>query len=138
MNVPFSLDVVTLENREAVISKIVKSGKSIVEDTDGYMALEITKTTCLNEEEFMEMYNNTDGMYSFKSWERAQEEVDSRIAKFEALQKEVGMKKMRFDASEFEGCNLSDMCSMISCMDESLICCSSIFVVKKALPDSLS
>lgn len=57
MNVPFSLDVVTLENREAVISKIVKFG---------YMALEITKTTCLHEEEYMEMYNNTDGMYSFK------------------------------------------------------------------------
>lgn len=132
MNAPFPLDVEKLENKETLSSKILEFGRN-VNNSDAYMVLEIIKISRLPEKEFMEIYNNMDENYNFESWSRAQGELDSRIVKFEALQKEVGMKKMRFETSVFEGSNLADTCSicweefstgsMVSCIDK----CSHVY-----------
>ncbi|MCD7456743.1 hypothetical protein HAX54_032981 [Datura stramonium] len=110
MNVPFSLDTETLISKVLALARCAKD--SVSNNKDGYMALDITKTTRLPETEFMEMYNNMDENYNFESWERAQKELDSRIQKFELVQKEVGMKKMRYEDCS----NLWDICSI--CMEE--------------------
>ncbi|KAG5624959.1 hypothetical protein H5410_010177 [Solanum commersonii] len=133
MNVPFSLDVDKLENKETLISQILEFGKTAVKNSDAYMNLDIIKSSRIYEKEFMEIYNNMDKKYNFETWRRAQGELNLRIAKFEVLQKEVGMKKMIFEASKFEGSKLSDTCSicceefstvsMVSCFDK----CSHVY-----------
>lgn len=43
MNVPFSLDVDKLENKETLISKILEFGKTSVKNSDAYMSLDVIK-----------------------------------------------------------------------------------------------
>ncbi|OIT22210.1 hypothetical protein A4A49_52734 [Nicotiana attenuata] len=138
MNVPFSLDhklkwkgvtyrdvatIATLENKDKLISKIVEFARNMLDyaalnisSESTYMVLGITKITYFSQTEFMEIYNNMSEDYNRKTWERTLGEVNSRIAKFEALQKEVRIKKMRFEAKKFEDSDLLDMCSI--CREE--------------------
>ncbi|WMV13088.1 hypothetical protein MTR67_006473 [Solanum verrucosum] len=141
MNVPFSLDVDKLENKEILISqilefenkeilisKILEFSRTAVKNFDTYINLDIIKSICIHNDEFMEIYNNMDINYNLESSKRARIELYSRIAKFEALREEVRMKKMRFEASIFKGSNLSDTCSIcweefstgskVSCIDK--------------------
>ncbi|XP_060217311.1 uncharacterized protein LOC132644723 [Lycium barbarum] len=120
-----------LENKDTLISKVaefarsMKDPASLISNEDRYMILDIERITRLPETEFMEIYNNMDKKYNYESWEKSQKELESRIKKYEVLQKEVGIKKMRFEGSAFENSNSSDLCSI--CWEEfwtgSMVCC---------------
>ncbi|KAK4378333.1 hypothetical protein RND71_000195 [Anisodus tanguticus] len=116
-----------LANKDTLISKILNFARSmkdcpslITKGDYRYMTLDIEKVNYLPNVEFMEIYNKMghDQLdHKRNTRQRTQRELDSRIASFE-LQKKVGIKKMRFQASEFKDSNLLDTCSI--CQDEFL------------------
>ncbi|KAF3621722.1 hypothetical protein FXO37_32647 [Capsicum annuum] len=138
MNVPISLELnkqsisysdnktttTTLTNKDTLISKILNFARTMKDFPSNelwYMSLVITKVTYVPHVDFIKMYDMVGEYYNLNTWKRTQEVLDSRIAAFELLQKKIGMKKMRFQASEFEDSNLLDTCSI--CQDEFLHGC---------------
>ncbi|KAH0727564.1 hypothetical protein KY285_003259 [Solanum tuberosum] len=97
---------------EQCIMNFARSMKECPSNEDHwYMTLGITKVTYLPHENFINLYNKMGQDYNWNAWKRTQEVLDSRIAAFELLKK-IGIKKMRFRASEFKDCNLLDTCSI--------------------------
>ncbi|CAN4112385.1 unnamed protein product [Withania somnifera] len=133
MNVPFSLETnkqhisygdnkttAMLTSKDTLISKIMNFARNMKDEHHWYMTLGITKVTYMPHEDFMKMYDSMGENYNSNTWKRTQEMLDSRIAAFE-LQKKIGIKKMRFQASEFKEFNLLDTCSI--CQEEFLEGC---------------
>nr|XP_009628289.1 RING finger protein 150-like [Nicotiana tomentosiformis] len=130
MNVPFSLEdnlnwrdteqygkieiTAILENKDMLISKIVDSVRSMMDSpaspydkVHSFINLEILKVTHLSQIEFLNKLKNIEPDHNIQARKRPQGVIGSRLEKLDALQKDLGLQKMRFVS---EGSNLLEMC----------------------------
>ncbi|OIT21078.1 PREDICTED: uncharacterized protein LOC109219367 [Nicotiana attenuata] len=126
MNVPFSLEdklnwrdtkqygkieiTAILENKDMLISKIVDSVRSMMDSpaspndkVHSFMNLEILKVTQLSQIEFLNKLKNIEPDHNTQARKRPQGVISSRLEKLDALQKDLGLQKMKFVS---EGSNL--------------------------------
>lgn len=97
-----------------LISKIVDSVRSMMDSpaspydkVHSFINLEILKVTHLSQIEFLNKLKNIEPDHNIQARKRPQGVIGSRLEKLDALQKDLGLQKMRFVS---EGSNLLEMC----------------------------